>query len=247
MPRRAFRQTAANRTLGDLKRELACGYRILGHHGLGKGLLAHLTARSPGGETFWTYQLGQSVEEVRMRDLCESDFEAAPLRRGRKVNPTLRMHGFVYRARPDVQCICHHHGDNSVAMGAVSALLRPFDRSAARWQRNLDIIEDYDNAHRIADQGAAIVRRLGRKKALILKFHGVLVTGASVRDAVVSTIDLERSFGVQLKAMAAGRLSVMPKGEIEDAKKLFLSDLYIDGTWRYLLRALARDGLADIG
>lgn len=229
-----------------MKRELALGYRVLGRAGLGRGLLAHLTLRSPRGDTFFTYQLGQSVEEVRLADLCESDFEANPLDPRRKLNPTLKLHGVVYRARPDVQCICHHHGDNSVAMGAVHGVLKPFDRSAARWYRNIDLIEDYDNVHRIADQGRAIVKRLGNKKALILKFHGILVTGASVRDTVVSTIDLEQSLGVQLRAMAAGRVSVMPRGEIEDAKKLFLSDLYIHGTWAYYLRALAREKLDDV-
>ncbi len=48
-------------TVEALKRELIDGYHMLGHAGLGLGLLAHLTARVPGSDSFWTYQLGKSV------------------------------------------------------------------------------------------------------------------------------------------------------------------------------------------
>lgn len=236
----ARRKLASSQALRELKHELAAGYRMLGREGLGRGLLAHLTARLPGAGTFWTYQFGQSVEEVRARDLCEADFDAVPIDQRKKINPTLRIHGLVYAARPDVLCIAHHHGDNGVAMGAIGALLRPFDRNAARWHGELDIIEDYDKAYRIASQGRAIVAKLGKKKALLLKHHGVLVSGRSVRDTVISTIELERSLGVQLKAMAAGRIALMPEKEIADAKGFLASDAYIDGTWNYLRRVLAR-------
>ena len=88
--------------LEQLKRELVDGYHMLGHAGLGLGLLAHLTARAPGGDTFWTYQLGKSVEEVRYDDLREVDFELNLQGPDGQVNPTLRIHGMVYAARPDI-------------------------------------------------------------------------------------------------------------------------------------------------
>jgi L-fuculose-phosphate aldolase len=223
-----------------LKRELVDGYHMLGHAGLGLGLLAHLTARAPGVDTFWTYQLGKSVEEVSDDDLREVDFELNLQGPEGVVNPTLRIHGMVYAARPDIMCIAHHHGDNCVAMGAIGANLQNFDRNAARFHNDIDIIEDYDNAHEIAEQGDAIVNKLAGKRALILQYHGALVGGRSVRDTVISTIELERSMGVQLKAMAAGTIQTMREGEIDNAKSFLTSDLFIDGTWDYRKRAMAR-------
>ena len=161
--------------LGTLRRELAYGYRILGQAGLGRGLLAHLTARLPGSDTFWSYQFGQSVEEVRISDLREVNADIEVVSGDGMVNPTLKIHALAYAARPDINCIAHHHGDNSVAMGAIGANLQPFDRNSARWQGLVDIIEDYDNTHRIAEQGNAILDVLGGdKRALILKHHGRL-------------------------------------------------------------------------
>ncbi|MEP4380756.1 MAG: class II aldolase/adducin family protein [Alphaproteobacteria bacterium] len=225
----------------DLKHELVDGYHMLGHAGLGLGLLAHLTARAPGGDTFWTYQLGKSVEEVTYDDLREVDFELNLQSADGVVNPTLRIHGMVYAARPDIMCIAHHHGDNCVAMGAIGANLQTFDRNAARFHNDIDIIEDYDNAHEIAEQGDAIVAKLDGKRALILQYHGVLIGGRSIRDTVISTIELERSMGVQLKAMAAGTVQTMREGEIDNARDFLTSDLFIDGTWDYRKRVMARD------
>lgn len=180
---------------------------MLWHAGLSLGLLAHLTARVPGSGTFWTYQLGKSVEEVTYHDLREADYELNLQGPDGVVNPTLRFHGMVYAA-------CFH--------------------------ADIDIIEDFENAHEIAEQGDAIVNKLAGKRALILQYHGVLVGGRSVRETVISTIELERSMGVQLKAMSAGTLLTMREGEIENA--FLTSDQFIDGTWEYRKRAMARDG-----
>lgn len=236
-------QTDATEALDQLKLDLALGYRILAQAGLGTGLLAHLTARLPGAETFWTYQFGQSAEEVRVADLREADFLAQALDGTSRVNPTLRLHGDLYRARPDVTCIVHHHGDNCIAMGAIGANLEPFDRNAGRWHGEVDIIEDYDSVYDISQQGIVVAEALGTRKALLLKHHGVLVTGPDIRDAIVATIELERSFGVQLKAMAAGRLHLMPPGEIAESKRFLASRAFADGTWSWLRRSLARAGL----
>jgi len=227
--------------LDALRLELAQGYRVMGQAGLGLGLLAHLTARLPGAETYWSYQLGQSVEEVEVADLREVTFDARPVDGVSRINPSLLIHGDVYRARPDVLCILHHHGEDSIAMGAIGAELAPYDRNSGRWHGEIGMVEDFE-APEIANQGGSIVAAMGGRKAMILKHHGVLVTGRSVRDAVVSAIELERCFRVQLKAMAAGALHLMPQAEIDDCKKALASDMFVDGTWSYYLRVLDRAG-----
>jgi L-fuculose-phosphate aldolase len=228
--------------MDDLKAELALGYRILGSQGIGLGLLAHLTVRSPGGSTFWTYQLGQSVEEVRAIDLVEVDFSLKPVEGTGLVNPNLVFHSEIYAARPDVKSIVHHHGDNAVALGAIGKCLVSFDRNAGRWDGEIDLVEEYESPI-LREQGASIVAALGGLKALLLKHHGVLVTGENLADAVVSTIELEHSCGVQLKAMAAGELHLMPAAEIEDTKRALGSKRYYEGTWAYYKRMVTRLGL----
>lgn len=230
-----------------LLREQALGFRVLGNNALGHGILAHLTARLPGRETFWTYQLGMSVEEVRVSDLRECDFDARPLDGISPVNPTMRAHGAIYRARPDVTCVVHHHSDACIALGAIGANIVPFDRNAARWHGEIALVEDFEDVPDIADQGLAYAAGLGAGKALLLKHHGVLVTGKSVRDAVIGALELERTCRVQLLAMAAGTLHHMGPGEIAECRKFLTSDRAVELNWAYQLRHLARcGGDADI-
>lgn len=225
-----------------LKQELAIGYRVLGMNDIGIGILAHLTVRTPGGKTFWTYRRGQSVEEVCVSDLREVDFDLNILEGDGPINPNLKIHSEVYAARPDVLCIAHHHGDNALALGSIGRNVVSCNRPAGRWDGEIDLIEDFESPA-LAQQGPSIAAALGGKKALLLKYHGVLVTGSCIADAVVATIELERTCGVQLKAMAAGPLDLMPQAEIDDAKQSLGSERYYRATWDYYCRALARCGL----
>ena len=231
-------------SVDELKQELVHGFRAMALNDLGLGLLAHLTARMPGADTYWTYQIGQSVEEVRVSDLREVTFDAKPVDGVSPINPSILCHGDVYRARPDVMCILHHHSKASIAMGAIGANLEPYDRNSGRWHEEINIVEDFD-APEIANQGTSMVEALGSGKALILKHHGVLVTGRNIRDAVVAAAELDRAMEVQLMAMAAGDLHHMPQAEIDDCKKFLASDMFADGTWNWYMRVAERRGLLE--
>ena len=226
----------------DRTRELALGYRILGSFNLGVGLLSHLTMRGNGGSTFWTYQLGQSVEEVRTADLVEIGFDLKPIAGRGRVNPSLAIHAQIYAARPDVCSIVHHHGTNAVALGAIGSSVIPFDQHAARWHEEVALAEVYESPL-LHGQSASIAAALGSRKALLLKHHGVLVTGSCLEDAIVSTIELENVCSAQLKAMAAGELHTMPAAELADVKQVMGSKIYYQGVWAYYIRRLSRLGL----
>ena len=235
----------ATAATNDLKQNLVLGYRIMGMLGLGRGLLAHLTARSPDADTFWVYTFGQSVEEVSLATICEVDFDGKPKDPDARINPTMAAHGPVYRENPKVMCIGHHHGDNGVAAGAIATSLLPIDNNAARWHGDVRLVEDYEDTFSIAEQGKIMAREFASTSGLILKHHGLMVAHVSIAQTVLRVIELEASLGVQLKAMAAGELHLMPDAAIEEAKKFLNSDFYFDNMWAYLIRRAKREGWAD--
>ena len=57
---------------------------------------------------------------------------------------------------------------------------------------------------RTHEMGAGVARALGAHRAVLLKNHGVVVTGKSIEEAVISAIMLENAAMVQLAAEAAG-------------------------------------------
>lgn len=147
--------------LEQLKKNLVYGYRILARYGIGLGLLAHLTARLPGAQTFWSYKWGDSFEDVTVEGLRECDFQGNVLSGDGTVNASLKIEGMLYAARPDINAITHHHADNCLALGAIGQVLQPFERSAARLYEDMVLLQDYDNAHIDPVMAKAFVDALG--------------------------------------------------------------------------------------
>jgi L-fuculose-phosphate aldolase len=230
-----FRIGKANdsEALKELKRNLVYGYRILARYGIGVGLLGHLTARLPGANTFWSYQWGDSFEKVTESGLRECDFDCNVITGDGEVNDSLKIEGILYAARPDILCISHHHSDNCLALGSIGEVLQPFERSACRAYDDMALLEDFDNAHRDPVAAKAFVAALGTKNSVMMQHHGVMICGTSIQDVVVRTKEIEISAGVQLKAMAAGKLKLMNHEEAVRARDFKRLPKSYMGVWDY--------------
>jgi L-fuculose-phosphate aldolase len=236
----ALKKDGSAAALAALKGEMVTGYRAMAREGLGLGYLGHLTARLPGGTTFWSYPWGLSFEEVEEPDLQECDFQAKNLTSDLAINPVLAVHGQIYTKRPEVISIAHHHGPNVVALGILGRVLEPIHIVAARHFNDIGFLRE--DGHRGAvDQGDATLAALGSKRAVIQQNHGIMVTGSSVADTVVATLEIEYFAGIQLKAMAAGELKLMPADEIPSMTTYVRAEKTINDTWAYLKRAIARE------
>ncbi len=81
--------------------------------------------------------------------------------------------------------------------------------------------------------GAGVARALGQGRAVLLKNHGVVVTGASIAEAVIGTIMLENGAMVQLLAEAAGEVAPeFPRADIEKLKARHQPDRAVSGQFR---------------
>ena len=226
-------KTQDSEALEELKMNLVLGYRILARYGIGVGLLGHLTARLPGAHTFWSYQWGDSFERVTMDGLRECDFDCNVITNDGEVNDSLKIEGHLYHARPDVLCITHHHSDNCLALGSIGEIVHPFERSAARVYDDMVLLEDFDNAHQDPLAAKDFVDTLGAKNCVMMQHHGVMICGQSIQEVVVKTKEVEISAGVQLKAMAAGKLKLLGHDEALRARRFKAMEKSYMGVWNY--------------
>lgn len=223
-----------------LKQDMVYAYHILDRAGQGSGIAGHLTARLPGGATFWSHRWHQGFDEVAYEDLIEADFELATVTGRGRVNPTLHIHTRIYLARPDVTCIVHTHGINAVALGAIGRCLEPFWIYGAIFHEDIALFDEFDGVVLDKAEGDRIAEALGGNRGVLLKNHGLLVVGDSVRMGCIAALTLERACEVQLKAMAAGELQLMPPAAARQAKGFLLSQDTTDGRWGHLTRGLLR-------
>ena len=90
-------------------------------------------------------------------------------------------------------------------------------------------------------QSLDIVEALGDKRALILVNHGLLTCGASVEQALLDMIDMERTCTVNLRAMATGReLRVVPPAAARQSRSVLTQAMRYPFQWEALVRQLNR-------
>jgi ribulose-5-phosphate 4-epimerase/fuculose-1-phosphate aldolase len=237
---RALADTAEAR---KLKVKLAAGYRILARYGLDQGIAGHISLRVPGApDHFWVNPFGLQFSQV-----C-ADQMALVNDRGELVDgwPLVNyaafcIHGAIHRARPEVHCAAHTHSPAGSAFSALGIPLEPLDQVCCSFFEDHAVYSEYDGIVIDPGQASGIVRALGDKRALILANHGLLTCAATVEQAVIDMIDLDRSCDLNLRAKATGLpLRYVPPEAARQARALQASPTRWAFQWPNLVIELDR-------
>ena len=95
------------------------------------------------------------------------------------------------------------------------------------------LLEDFDNAHQDPLAAKDFVDTLGAKNCVMMQHHGVMICGQSIQEVVVKTKEVVISAGVQLKAMAAGKLKLLGHDEALRARRFKAMEKSYMGVWNY--------------
>jgi L-fuculose-phosphate aldolase len=245
--RRAQEQLAAAQTeqAADsqltTRQKLALTCRALFDAGHDSGLAGQITARAEEPGTYYTQQLVLGFDEITEGNLLLVDEDLNVLGGAGMPNPANRFHSWIYRARPDVQCIVHTHAFH---VAALSMLEVPLIVS------HMDTTPLYDDCAFLAtwpgvpvgnEEGEIISAALGDKKAILLAHHGHVIAGASIEEACSLGILIERAAKLQLAAMAAGTVKELPEQLAREAHDWTLTPARSRANFAYYARrALAR-------
>jgi ribulose-5-phosphate 4-epimerase/fuculose-1-phosphate aldolase len=158
------------------------------------------------------------------------------------------IHGCVHEARPEAQCVLHTHTRAGIAVAATTEGLLPLSQHSARlvgevtYHAYEGIALDLDERERLAHNLGAVSR------CMVLRNHGLLTLGRTVREAFNLMYNLEQSCRIQLDALAAaGRAGVtlIPDAVVERTRQQVNRPRpegeYRD--WPALLRMLDRRGI----
>ena len=186
--------------------QLAALYREFARQGWTKMIFNHISARVPGRhDHFLINPYGLFYEEVTASNLVKIDLEGKIV--GHSDWPINEagfiIHGAVHAARPDVQCVIHHHGPAAVAVSSLECGLLPLSLEAAQFYQR---VAYYDFAGISDDRAecALITAALGNAKVLFMRNHGVLITGLTIGEALHLAVNLEQACRVQLNILSAG-------------------------------------------
>ncbi|WP_233233505.1 aldolase [Bordetella sp. LUAb4] len=188
------------------RQKLALTCRILFENGHDSGLAGQITARTGTPGEFYTQRLGLGFDEISEDNLLRVDEDLNVLEGGGMANPANRFHSWVYRARPDVNCIIHTHAVHTAALGMLEQPLVISHMDNCVLYDDVAFVAQWPGVPVGNEEGELISGALGSKRALMLSHHGLLVAGQSVEEACVLAIAFERAARMQLLAMAAGEV-----------------------------------------
>src|SRR5919197_1021212 len=182
-----------------LKRRLAEACRVLANFDQGDDVWGHATVRVPGTDTFWMKPAGLGLEEIRSEDLLLVDLAGKVLRGRLPRHSEVFIHAEVFRARPNVGGVVHTHPVPATAFASLGVPLRPILHEGTnfvppdvpRFNETTDLIVT-------PELGKAVARTLGDRPALFLVNHGIVTAGASIEEAVVNALLLDKIARAQL-------------------------------------------------
>lgn len=186
--------------------KLALTCRILFDNGHDSGLAGQITARGTDRTTFYTQRLGLGFDEISAGNFLLVDEHLNVLEGEGMANPANRFHSWVYRARPDVNCIIHTHAVHTAALSMLEVPLVVSHMDNCVLYDDVAFVAKWPGVPVGNEEGELISGALGSKSAVMLSHHGLLVAAPTIEEACVKALAFERAARMQLLASAAGKI-----------------------------------------
>ncbi len=193
----------------QVRTDLAAAYHLAVVYGWTDMILTHFSARVPGAEQqFLLNAYGLMFDEVTASNLVKVDHQGNILEdiSGMGINQAgFVIHGCVHESRPDAQCVLHTHTRAGIAVSAMRDGVLPLSQHSTRIVAEVTY-HDYEGIALDMDERTRLAYDLGpSSRCMVLKNHGLLTLGSSVREAFMLMYNFEQSCRIQVDALAAGR------------------------------------------
>ena len=234
--------------LADTRHELAVANRILGHEGV-LDAFGHVSVRHPKNPNRFLLPRSRSPELIEPADILEFTLDSEPVE-----PPTLPMyserviHGEIYKARPDVMAVCHHHAPAVMPFCITGEPLVPVFHLGATIGATVpfwDSLDDFGVTNLLVvkpEEGASLARALGPHSVVLMRRHGATVVGASLRELVFRSIYSCVNAAYLNEGRRLGKVGALTPGEIEMAGAINKIPSVPLRTWEYWATRLAKRG-----
>jgi L-fuculose-phosphate aldolase len=223
-----------------LKRTLADACRILAMAGQGDDVWGHVTARVPGTDTFWMKPAGLGLEEISPDHLLLIDLDGKVLRGRHPRHSEVFIHTEILRARPEVGAVVHTHPMHATVFSSLGIPLRPIMHEGTnfvppdvpRFDETSDLIVS-------PELGRAVARVIGDRPAVFLVSHGIVTAGATVAEAAVNALLLDKAARAHLLVPDGNPQFWTGDAEALVKRQRIYNTNGLASRWAYLLRVLA--------
>src|SRR4249920_2985429 len=220
----------------DLIDDLVSANHILFKEGVVDGF-GHVSMRDERDPERFLLSKSIAPATVTARDVMEFGMDGEPLNpRGRKPYLERYIHSEIYRARPDVQAIVHSHSPALIPFGITGTSLRPVFHMSGFLGSATPIFEIREAGGPATDMlirdrklGTALARALGAAPFALMRGHGSVAVGATLKQVVYRAIYAEVNARLQSEALRLGTITFLNEQEAANASRT--NDSVIDRPW----------------
>jgi len=232
-------------TLTQALDELVTANRILAREGVVDSF-GHVSIRHPDRPERYLLSRARAPECIEIDDLMEFASDGTPIDpAGRRAYAERFIHGAVYDARPEVKAVVHHHSPSVIPFSVTGALLSPVMHMCAGIGAR---IPTWDSRTRFGDtnllvtnaaMAADLASAMAQRPVILMRGHGCVVAGASLREVVFNSIYLQLNADLQMKAQPLGDITFLTDGEVAAVLRTRGSFTF-ERAWEYWCRRAGR-------
>jgi HCOMODA/2-hydroxy-3-carboxy-muconic semialdehyde decarboxylase len=236
--------------LAEARAELSLANRIVAHEGV-IDAFGHVSMRHPDNPNHYFLSRSRAPELVEPDDFIEYDLDSNPVRDPGNIGQYSErvIHGEIFKARPDVMAVCHHHAPAFMPLiangidyvpvfhlGAVGGIKPPFwDQHDEFGDTNMLVIKP--------EEGASLAKAMGAGNMVLMRRHGVTVAGSSVKDCVFRCVWSARNAAYQVQALSIGsNIASLTTGEAHLAGSISSKTTGLTRSWEYWSVRVAKAG-----
>ena len=239
--------------LSKTRELVAKSCRVLGKLNLTKEPSGHVSARIPGEDRLLIKARGPEESGLRFvtaRDIIAVDFAGKKVAGddGLDVPQEVFIHTWLYKTRPDVECVVHVHPLTVVLFTICNKPLLPligaYDPSSLRLL--MEGLAAYPRSITVSSEklGEEFARAMGGKPACLMRGHGITTAGAGIEEATLTAIKLNEIAEVNYRASLLGIPEPISQEDIDvilGSTGRGKSAGHSVSNWRYYCKLLGED------
>jgi ribulose-5-phosphate 4-epimerase/fuculose-1-phosphate aldolase len=174
---------------------------------------------------------------VEVADIVEVDLDGNVHDvQGRRTYVERFIHSAIYKARPDVMSVIHSHSPAVIPFGVTGARLRPICHMSGFLGAVTPVFEIRHSAGESTDLlissqalGESLAKTLGKSNVALMRGHGSVTVGTSIKQAVFRGVYTESNARLQSEAMRFGEITFLTEGEAQATSAM--NDQHLERPW----------------
>jgi len=217
--------------------DLVVANHILVNQGVLDGF-GHISVRDPANPQRFFIARSMAPALVQADDILVCDLDSNVIdERGRKTYLERFIHGEIFKLRPDVNAVIHSHSPSVIPFGVTGARLRPICHMSGFLGATTPVYEIRHSAGESSDLlvrnhalGKALAEVLGDHPVALMRGHGSVAVGNSIKQVVYRAIYTENNARLQAMAMPLGEITYLTDGEARATAEM--NDQHLDRPWQ---------------